>query len=194
MIGIFGGSFNPVHLGHTNLSQWLVSQGYVERVWLMVSPQNPLKQQNDLLDERIRLHLANIAVKNLKGVEVSDFEIRLPKPTYTYKTLAALSSAYPDEEFALIIGADNWLIFNKWANYRYILDNFSIIVYPRRGFEIKNEDLPDNVLLVSAPIFPYSSTEVRKAINSGNPACKKMLHGEVLDEIRREGLYMKREI
>ena len=138
--------------------------------------------------------MANIAVKNLKGVEVSDFEIRLPKPTYTYKTLAALSSAYPDEEFALIIGADNWLIFNKWANYRYILDNFSIIVYPRRGFEIKNEDLPDNVILVSAPIFPYSSTEVRKAINSGNPACKKMLHGEVLEEIRREGLYMKREI
>ncbi len=189
MIGIFGGSFNPIHLGHTNLSEWLVCNGYADKVWLMVSPQNPLKQQRHLLDENLRLHLAKIAVENLSGVEVSDFEIRLPKPTYTYKTLSSLSATYPDEEFALIIGSDNWQIFHKWAQWEYILQHYRIIVYPRKGYEIDAHTLPENVQLVSAPLFPYSSTEVRKAIAERDHICTSMLHPAVLSEIHRLGLY-----
>ena len=130
-IGIFGGSFNPIHLGHTALAAYICEQGLVEEVWLMVSPQNPLKRDLTLLDENERLTMARLAVASYPMLQVSDFEFTLPRPSYTFHTLQALRAAYPDYEFTLIIGEDNWQNFHRWYRGEDIARETSIIVYPR---------------------------------------------------------------
>jgi len=145
-IGIFGGTFNPIHLGHTALASYICNLGLVDEVWLMVSPQNPLKQDHQLLDEAIRLRLATLAVQDFPRLRASDFEFRLPRPSYTYVTLGELSRTYPDDTFHLIIGADNWQKFNQWRNADDILAHYPIIVYPRtqaneEGLEVRGERL-----------------------------------------------------
>ncbi|MCR5139987.1 MAG: nicotinate (nicotinamide) nucleotide adenylyltransferase [Bacteroidaceae bacterium] len=145
-IGIFGGTFNPIHLGHTALASYICNLGLVDEVWLMVSPQNPFKRDHQLLDEAIRLRLATLAVRDFPRLRASDFEFHLPRPSYTYVTLQELSRAYPDDAFSLIIGADNWDAFPKWRNANDILAHYPIIVYPREkvrgeGLEVRGEGL-----------------------------------------------------
>ena len=130
-IGIFGGSFNPIHLGHTALAAYICEQGLVEEVWLMVSPQNPLKRDLTQLDENERLTMARLAVASYPMLQVSDFEFTLPRPSYTFHTLQALRAAYSDYEFTLIIGEDNWQNFHRWYRGEDIARETSIIVYPR---------------------------------------------------------------
>ena len=130
-IGIFGGSFNPIHLGHTALAAYICEQGLVDEVWLMVSPQNPLKRDLTLLDENERLTMTRLAVKPYPTLRASDFEFTLPRPSYTYHTLQALRSAYPNCEFSLIIGEDNWKCFDRWYRGEDIASETPIIVYPR---------------------------------------------------------------
>ena len=167
-IGIFGGSFNPIHRGHVALATWIVSQKVVDEVWLMVSPQNPLKVAADLMPEHRRMELAELALKDVEGIRACDFEWKLPRPSYTWHTLCALRKAYPENEFSLIIGGDNWKNFHKWAFTDEILSTTNIWVYPRPDSELTEECLPTNVKLLSgAPLFPYSSTEVRAALASG---------------------------
>lgn len=188
MIGIFGGSFNPIHLGHTGLAQWIVQQGYADEVWMMVSPQNPLKQQKDLLPEEQRLALAKIAVRHIPHVKASDFEFHLPRPSYTWQTLQALKATYPTQEFALIIGADNWICFDKWANYKEIIEKYKILVYPRDGYIISSP-LPDTVTLMSsAPLYQFSSTEIRKRLKNDEDV-SGMIDMNVYKRINRERLY-----
>ena len=188
MIGIFGGSFNPIHLGHTGLAQWIVQQGYADEVWLMVSPQNPLKQQKDLLPEEQRLALAKIAVRHIPHVKASDFEFHLPRPSYTWQTFQALKTAYPSQEFALIIGADNWICFDKWANYKEIIEKYKILVYPREGYTISSP-LPDTVTLMSsAPLYEFSSTDIRKQLKNGKTVTD-IIDSNVLKSIKRNHLY-----
>ena len=160
-IAIFGGSFNPIHYGHTNIARSVVESGLVDEVWLMVSPRNPLKKDSDLMANRKRLQLARQAVKGMKGVKVSDFEMHLPKPSYTYITLRRLREAYPEVEFSLLIGGDNWLIFDRWKNAEEILRSTPIIIYPRKGSEIDASALPPNVTLLEMPLYDISSTEIR---------------------------------
>ena len=160
-IAIFGGSFNPVHYGHVAIAKSVVESGLVDEVWLMVSPRNPLKKDSDLMPNRQRLQLARQAVKGIKGVKVSDFEMHLPKPSYTYLTLRRLRKAYPDVEFSLLIGGDNWLIFDKWKNAEEILRSTPIIIYPRKGSEIDVATLPPNVTFLDMPLYNISSTEIR---------------------------------
>ena len=130
-IGIFGGSFNPIHLGHTALATYICEQGLVDEVWFMVSPQNPLKRDLTQLDENERLTMARLAVASYPMLQVSDFEFTLPRPSYTFHTLQALRAAYSDYEFTLIIGEDNWQNFHRWYRGEDIARETSIIVYPR---------------------------------------------------------------
>lgn len=168
-IGIFGGSFNPIHTGHTRLGQWLVRKNYVDELWFMVSPLNPLKQDStELLPDELRLQLARLAVEGKAGLRVSDFEMHLPRPSYMVHTLAQLRQAYPQHEFLLIIGADNWLRFNQWRNSEEIMLHHRLLVYPRPGYALDAASMPQGVSLVATPLFDISSTQIRQAIANGH--------------------------
>lgn len=164
-IGIYGGSFNPIHFGHIGLAKWVLENTDLDELWLMVSPNNPLKDTSILADEHERLVAAKEAIKDIPGLVASDFEFALPRPNYTANTLRALAQAYPKHEFTLIIGEDNLSIFDKWREYQYILDNYRIFVYPRHGNSTYT--LPhakDLRVLTDAPYFDISSTELRQKL------------------------------
>ena len=179
-IGIYGGSFNPIHFGHTGLAQWVVNNTDLDEVWLMVSPNNPLKDASILADEQKRLAAAKEAIgagrlASGKRIIVSDFEFTLPRPNYTANTLRELQKQYPQHEFTLIIGEDNLEIFPKWREYTYLLENFRILVYPRKGSEKSVEQMMQELetahikevqLLANAPYFEISSTELRKNLHN----------------------------
>lgn len=188
---IYGGSFNPIHQGHLTLGRWLVRHRYVDELWFLVSPQNPLKPASGLLDDDARLRLARLAVGRSRGLRVSDFEFHLPRPSLMADTLAALHEEYPEREFVLVIGADNWLDFPRWHAPEDILAHHRIIVYPRPGYHIADSHLPDNVTLVSTPLLNISSTLIREAI-AHDPAYNGTgLHPRVWAEIKAAGYYMK---
>ena len=196
MTAVFGGSFNPVHLGHTGLASWMVVHGYADKVWLMVSPRNPLKADASLAGERLRLGWTQMACEGIAGVTASDFEFTLPRPSYTWQTLTALRRAYPGEDFALAIGADNWLCFDRWARHDWILRNFFLLVYPREGYplyaSVGHSSPPPpsahGVTFMPAPLFPISSTEIRRRLRRGEP-CDGLLAPQVQDAIIRDGAY-----
>ena len=179
-IGIYGGSFNPIHFGHTGLAQWVVNNTDLDEVWLMVSPNNPLKDASILADEQERLAAAKEAIgdgrlASGKRIIVSDFEFTLPRPNYTANTLRELQKQYPQHEFTLIIGEDNLEIFPKWREYTYLLENFRILVYPRKGSKKSVEQMMQELgtahikevqLLANAPYFEISSTELRKNLHN----------------------------
>ena len=179
-IGIYGGSFNPIHFGHTGLAQWVVRNTDLDEVWLMISPNNPLKDASILADEQKRLAAAKEAIgdgrlASGKSIIVSDFEFTLPRPNYTANTLRELQKQYPQHEFTLIIGEDNLEIFPKWREYTYLLENFRILVYPRKGSEKSVEQMMQELetahikevqLLANAPYFEISSTELRKNLHN----------------------------
>ena len=164
---IFGGSFNPIHRGHIALADFVVQGGWTDEVWLLVSPQNPLKAAAGLLPEQLRLALAQQATENYDRIKVSDFEFHLPRPSFTYKTLAALRESYPDRSFQILIGADNWLCFDRWAHHEELLRDYELLVYPRQGYDIHTASLPPNVRFVPAPLFPFSSTQLREMLLRG---------------------------
>lgn len=172
-IGIYGGSFNPIHIGHTSLAQSLVEQKIVDEVWLLVSPLNPLKQSAnpDILDYDERLHIARIATEDMEGIRVSDFERTLPVPSYTVNTLAALAQAYPQHTFHLIIGADNWQDFHRWYNWEEILQSYPIIIYRRPGYELCISTFTNlnakSITIADTPLYDISSTEIRQAVRAG---------------------------
>ena len=190
-IGIFGGSFNPIHLGHTALAAYICEQGLVDEVWLMVSPQNPLKCDLTLLDENERLTMARLAVTPYPMLRASDFEFTLPRPSYTYHTLQALRKAYPEHEFSLIIGEDNWQCFDRWYRGEDIARETPIIVYPRNEVESKEYFSTANFqlsILKDPPLLPYSSTEIRQLIAEGKEA-SHMLHPDVAQYIKENKHY-----
>lgn len=181
-IGIYGGSFNPVHFGHVGLAKWVIENTDLDELWLMVSPNNPLKPANLLAPEGERLAAVSKAIKDIPHVKASDFEFSLPRPSYTANTLRELQKAYPDADFTLIIGEDNIAIFDRWREYEFILANFRIFVYPRRenlsdeGLTAKRSNSPQDGLttqwsnsvavkeiryLSGAPLFDISSTQIR---------------------------------
>jgi len=171
--GIFGGSFNPIHQGHVALAQQLRKAAQLDEVWLMVSPQNPLKQQEDLLADDLRLAMARKAVKNEEGIIASDFEFHLPKPSYTWHTLQALSQSYPDREFVLMIGGDNWAHFTRWYHWKDILRHYRVVVYPRDTY-------PGTI---QATLYPVSSTDIRQRVNQGE-SIQGMVPSVIEDMVR----------
>ena len=187
-VGIFGGSFNPIHLGHIALAQAAIEQQLVDEVWLLVSPLNPLKVNKTLLPEEERLRLAKKALEGTKGIKASSFEFQLERPSYTWKTLEALETAYPEHTFSLIIGGDNWAIFDRWVKADLIRARYNIYVYPREGSEI----LPDSegcmpTAIIDAPLYPFSSTDIRNAIAEGasDEVLATMLPKAIIDDCRR---------
>ena len=155
---IFGGSFNPIHNGHIALAKAVLEQCHVDEVWLMVSPQNPLKRDNsDLLDDNQRLEMALKALKDVEGVRACDYEFHLPKPSYTWNTLQHLSKDYPDNTFILLIGGDNWAHFERWRHWQDILRHHNIIVYPR----------DKHAGTIDVPLLDVSSTEIRRRVKAG---------------------------
>lgn len=169
-IGIFGGSFNPIHVGHIAIARELLSLAHLDEVWFLVSPLNPFKKAaTDLLDDDKRLLMAQRALRGETCLKASDYEFHLPKPSYTWNTLQHLKADYPDKQFVLIIGADNWLAFDRWARPDYILSRFDIAVYARPDCPIDAASLPPRVHLYNMGLFDISSTLIRSRIREGLP-------------------------
>lgn len=186
-IGILGGSFNPVHIGHIMVAMYLTQWKIVDRVWLTLSPQNPLKDAGTLIPDLKRLEMLRIACKDLKNVEICDIELSMPRPSYTIDTLNFLKKRYPNKQFKLVIGSDNWNAFDHWKNGDDILDEFGVIVYPRPGKEVKNLYV-DGMDLVHSPSIDLSSTFIRQAIAKGKDVSCYLPHG-VYEYIINNGLY-----
>ena len=189
-IGIFGGSFNPIHSGHAIIAHHIITSGAVDRLWLMVSPVNPLKVGHERqVADTDRLRMVEMVSHNLENVETSAFEFTMPKPSYTIDTLNALQAKFPDDEFYLVTGADNWVIFDRWRNSEEILAKYHLLVYPRLGYDVViPEELRDRVTLVDAPIIELSSTMVLQRLAKGLSA-RYYVPDEVLSYIERKGLY-----
>lgn len=193
-IGIFGGSFDPIHTGHAILAQHIINSGAVDRLWFMVSPVNPLKAGKlRQVADTDRLRMVEMVSHPLEGVETSAFEFSMPKPSYTIDTLNALQKKFPDDEFYLIIGGDNWELFGKWRNSEEILAKYHVLIYPRLGYEVSiPDDLKNRVALVGAPIIELSSTEIRERLAKGQ-SVRYYVPDKVLEYIERKQLYRKQE-
>ena len=184
-IGIFSGSFNPIHLGHTRLAAFIRQQAGLDEVWLMVSPNNPLKVASELMDEKLRYHLAELATAELEGIRPSDFELHLPRPSYTINTLEQLTAAYPQHQFSLIIGSDNMAIFHKWKDWQRILALYPIIVYPREGDDLAalKQLYPMMHVIEGAPLLNISATEIRAHLQD-DTLLREWLHPDVATCLR----------
>ena len=163
-IGIYSGSFNPIHHGHLMLASYLVTFGELDELWLLVSPQNPLKPKAELLDDQHRLEMARLAVGDDPFIKVSDVEMHLPRPSYTINTLQHLSEQYPDNQFVFVCGMDSLQNLDKWKDYEKILNNYNIIVFPRKGYDGGELINHPSVRVVETPIIELSSTFIRNCI------------------------------
>jgi nicotinate (nicotinamide) nucleotide adenylyltransferase len=164
-IGLYFGSFNPVHNGHLKLAEYLIDNQIVDEVWFVVSPCNPLKKQSDMLDEYIRLDMLMLAIEQQPKLKASDIEFIMPIPSYTIDTLHELTKQFPENQFKLLIGSDNALVFDQWKNYTQILKEYPILVYPRMSFDFSEvKDLYPQMQLLNSPYFNISSTQIRQSI------------------------------
>jgi len=187
-IGLFGGSFNPIHYGHIRLARQLLALAALDEVWFVVSPQNPLKQQTDLLDDDLRLQMVEMALQREKGLRASDIEFRLPRPSYTWNTLQTLRQEHPGDEFTLLIGGDNWERFPLWYRSDDIVRDYNIVVYPRTGSDIDERRLPPTVRIVRTRRINISSTMIRQRIALGQ-TLSRLVPKAVADFIEKKRLY-----
>lgn len=180
-IGLYFGSFNPIHIGHLIIASYARHTTDLKQVWLVVSPQNPLKPSGSLLNEYNRLHLVNLAIHEDPYLKATDIEFNLPKPSYTVDTLAYLTEKYPQHTFSIIMGSDSLQNLEKWKNYQTILNNHSVYVFRRPGFEVK-EYIGANIRLIDAPLLEISSTQIRQFIKNKIPV-RYMIPDVVATEI-----------
>jgi len=167
-IGLFFGSFNPIHIGHMIIADHIAINTDLKEIWFVVSPHNPLKKKNSLLDSRHRLALVNRAVENDSRFKASDIEFQMEQPSYTSVTLAYLKEKYPKVEFTLIMGGDNLASLAKWKNYESILENYPIVVYSRPKYDISELPFDGNITVLDAPQMNISSSQIRNQISGGN--------------------------
>ena len=180
--GIFSGSFNPVHIGHLALANYLCEYEGLDEVWFLVTPHNPLKEEDELMDDTFRLKLVQLAIAGYPKFKASDIEFNLPRPSYTIHTLDKLKETYPDREFYLIIGSDNWVLFPCWYQSERILVENHILVYPRPGYPVSSDSLSENVKVASSPTFEISSTFIRRAMEEGKDV-RYFLHSAVYEAL-----------
>lgn len=166
-IGLFGGSFNPIHNAHVKLASTICKEAGLDEVWFLVTPHNPLKQQEGLMDEKDRLAMVRLALEKEPNLKASDYEFHLERPSFTWNTLQHLSKDYPTDEFYIIIGGDNWEIFNHWAHHEEILRDYHIIVYPRKDSLMDTTSLPPSVSIIRMPEMDISSTMIREMLRNG---------------------------
>ncbi len=190
-IGLFFGSFNPIHIGHLILGNYILENSDMEELWFVVSPQNPFKDKKSLLNDHNRLDMVQLAVKNYPKMRASNVEFSLPKPSYTIDTLTYLKEKYPQYSFALIMGEDNLDSLPKWKNFEKLITDYHIIVYPRT-FEGEKKDHEylqhENISLVNAPIIELSATEIRNMIKEGKNV-RPMLPPEVFEYLDGSSFY-----
>ena len=187
-IGLLGGSFNPVHVGHTMLASFMQQYGGFDEVWLTLSPLNPLKaDSSELIPDMQRLKMLEIAIGHAKGLNICDIELAMPRPSYTINTLCYLAKRYPRHNFKLIIGSDNWKVFDRWRESDAIMSEFGVVVYPRPGYPVSTI-YDDGVDLINAPVADISSTFIRNAIFRGKDMTYFLPPG-VYDFIRNNNLY-----
>ncbi len=188
-IGLYFGSFNPIHNGHLIIANHVLNETKIEKVWFIVSPQNPLKAQQTLLNEYHRLHLVRLSIEDDNRMKASDIEFSLPRPSYTIDTLAYLKEKFPTETFSIIMGSDSFQNIENWKNYELIIRDHSIIIYKRPGFEIKQNNLK-NTQILEAPLLQISSTHIRECINEGK-SIRYLVPEKVREEIEANRYFRK---
>ena len=191
-IGLYFGTFNPVHIGHLIIANHMAEYSDLDQIWMVVTPHNPLKKKDTLLDDYTRLNLVSLATEDYPKIKVSDIEFKLPQPNYTVNTLSHLQDKYPNHEFALIMGEDNLRSLHKWKNFEIILENHDLYVYPRISMEAENIELKDHsrVHLINAPVVEISSTFIRNSIKN-KKNFRPLVPHRVWEYIDHNNLYKK---
>jgi nicotinate-nucleotide adenylyltransferase len=187
-IGLFFGSFNPVHVGHMIIANHIVQNSDLESVWMVVSPQNPFKLKSSLANDHDRLHLVQLAIGDNPKIRASNIEFSLPVPSYTIDTLTYLNEKYPEKEFCLIMGGDNLESIEKWKNYQLLLDNHDIYVYKRPGFSFEKKESYKRVQIIDAPLLDISATFIRNAIKEGK-SVQYLLPDSVYHYLKDSSMY-----
>jgi len=188
-IGLFFGSFNPIHKGHLAIAEFLKQKNLFDQIWMVVSPNNPLKEKNELMDEDCRFEMVKLAIRNYPYLHACDVEFSLPKPSFTINTLHHIENQYPNYEFSLILGNDNMENFHQWKEYGEILERFKIYVYPRNNESFNKKEHP-HILYLDAPLLPVSATEIRHLLKNGKTVTD-YLPVEIIEKIK---LYFRRTI
>ncbi len=187
-IGLYFGSFNPIHHGHLIIASYILQHSDLDQIWFVISPQNPLKPGHSLLNEYHRLWLVKAAIEGENRLRASEIEFRLPKPSYTADTLAYLQEKYPSNQFAIIMGSDSFQNLPKWKNYGYILSHYPIYVYLRTGYEQLTAYPGSTVKVIDAPMLPISATAIRRNIKEGK-SIRYLVPEAVREEIEKNGYY-----
>ena len=189
-IGLFFGSFNPIHIGHLILANYILENSDMQELWFIVSPQNPFKEKKSLLKDHNRLDMVQLAIRNYPKMRASNVEFSLPVPSYTIDTLTYLQEKHPEISFSLIMGEDNLASLHKWKNYELLLEKHQVIVYPRLFGEEKTSDYlqHENIHQVTAPIIELSATEIRNMIKEGKNV-RPMLPPEVFEYLDGSSFY-----
>ncbi len=190
-IGLYFGSFNPVHTGHLIIANHVLNETSLEKIWLIVSPQNPLKKSNSLLNEFDRLHLVRLAVQDDNRIKCSDIEFNLSKPSYTTNTLAFLSEKYPEHVFSIIMGSDSYQNLDKWKNFEAIVSNYPIYVYKREGHDI-SKFWGAKTIILNAPLIQISATEIRDYIKKSK-SIRYLVPESVREEIETRKFYKQKD-
>lgn len=188
-IGLYFGSFNPIHVGHLIIVNHVLNITTLNKVWIVISPQNPFKTSSVLLNEYDRLHLVRLAVEDDNRIKASDVEFYLPKPSYTINTLTYLQEKHPEHNFSIIMGSDSYTNLSKWKNYEVIINNYPIYVYNRPGFEIIDK-LPGQLIVLDAPLLQISATEIRVFLKAGK-SIRYLVPEKVREEIEQNHYYKK---
>lgn len=188
-IGLYFGSFNPVHIGHLIIAEYVHQHTDLKQIWFVVSPQNPLKPSQTLLNEYDRLNLVNVAIEENDHFRAVDIEFKLPKPSYTINTLSYLQEKYPQHDFTVIMGSDSYLNLPNWKNYQVLIENYSFVVYQRPGFLLeKKENTNNRFQFLNAPFLDISATFIRKQI-ALNKSVRYLVPDKVFEEIESCGYY-----
>jgi nicotinate-nucleotide adenylyltransferase len=190
-IGLYFGSFNPIHIGHLVIANYLLNETQLDKIWFVVSPQNPFKQPQGLLNENDRLQLVRLAVQDDPRLKASDAEFKLSKPSYTANTLVHLAEKYPDYSFTIIAGSDSFQNMDKWKNADFILNNYPICVYKRKGFDITGP-VRKNITLLDSPLIEISATDIRNLIARGK-SIRYLVPEAVREEIETRRFYKPRD-
>lgn len=186
-IGLYFGSFNPIHIGHLIIAEHILNYAGLKQVWLVVSPQNPFKQSSSLLNEYDRLHLVQTAIESSNNLKASQVEFSLPKPSYTVDTLAYLKEKYPTYEFAIIMGSDSFCNLPKWKNYKAVIKHYCLYIYSRPGFIVDNV-IGADITIIDAPLLEISSTHIRNLIKE-RKSIRFLLPDKVMEEIEKNNYY-----
>ena len=186
-IGLYFGSFNPIHIGHLIIGNHVVNHANMQQVWFVVSPQNPLKPSGVLLNEYHRLHLVQLAIEGNLQFKAVDFEFKLPRPSYTIDTLTYLTEKYPQHQFSIIMGSDSFQNLPRWKSFDRLVKHYSFIIYERPGFKVEN-DYGAKLQILKAPLLEISATDIRHAIKEGK-SVRYLLPEKVQEEIERTGYY-----